>query len=415
MAMARNLVPFSAMARNLKKRKRIPKTRKASKKGEGTSKTTQQDAKVLSKENDGGETKNLTVDILNFPGLAREFESRDSVPPLEVNFDTEADVSGGAVVDMRKHLDDEPSGIGSKDDKKLTKRAKKKLKEKRELEIRAAEQKRLEGGQAPDSVDGYEQLVRASPNSSFVWIKYMAFLLSIADVEKARAVAERALQTINFREEEEKLNVWVALFNLENVYGIPPNEAVLKVFQRALQYCDPKRVHLALLGMYERTGQQEMADQLLKAMTKKFKTSAKVWLRNLQNLLKQGSDAAEMVLNRALVSLPRHKHIKFISRAAVHEFKIGSAERARFLFEGVLRNYPKRTDLWSVYLDQEICRGDASVIRSLFERVTCLDLPPKKMKFLFKKYLDYEISQGEESRIENVKIKAMEFVNSKLG
>lgn len=215
--MARNLVPFSAMARNLKKKNRIPKTHKAFKKGKGTSKTTQQDAKVLSKENDRGETKNLTVDILNSPGLAGEFESRDSVPPLEVNFDTEADVSGGAVVDMRKHLDNEPSGMESKDDRKLTKRAKKKLKEKRELEIRAAEQKRLEGGQAPDSVDGYEQLVRASPNSSFVWIKYMAFLLSIADVEKARAIAERALQTINFKEEEEKLNVWVALFNLENV------------------------------------------------------------------------------------------------------------------------------------------------------------------------------------------------------
>lgn len=370
---------------------------------------------VLSKENDKVETKDLAVDIFNSLELAREVESRAYVPPLEVNFDTEANVCGSAIVDKRKHLDKEPSEMGSKDDEKLTKRAKKKLKEKRELEIRAAEQKRLEGGQAPDSVDEYERLVRASPNSSFVWIKYMAFLLSIADVDKARAIAERALQTINFREEEEKLNVWVAFFNLENVYGIPPNEAVLKVFQRALQYCDHKKVHLALLGMYERTGQQEMADQLLKAMTKKFKASAMVWLRNVQNLLKQGSDGAEMVLNRALVSLPRHKHIKFISRAAVLEYKIGSAERARLLFEGVLRNYPKRTDLWSVYLDQEICRGDASVIRSLFERVTCLDLPPKKMKFLFKKYLDYEKSQREESRIEYVKKKAMEFVSSKLG
>lgn len=52
-----------------------------------------------------------------------------------------------------------------------------------------------------------------------------------------------------------------------------------------------------------------------------------MWLRNMQNLLKQGSDGAEMVLNRALVSLPRHKHIKFISRAAVLEYKIGSDER----------------------------------------------------------------------------------------
>jgi rRNA biogenesis protein RRP5 len=30
------------------------------------------------------------------------------------------------------------------------------------------------------------------------------------------------LGTINIREEEEKLNIWVAYFNLENKYGNPP-------------------------------------------------------------------------------------------------------------------------------------------------------------------------------------------------
>lgn len=32
----------------------------------------------------------------------------------------------------------------------------------------------------------------------------------------------RALQTINYRDESEKFNVWVAYLNLENVYGKPP-------------------------------------------------------------------------------------------------------------------------------------------------------------------------------------------------
>lgn len=32
----------------------------------------------------------------------------------------------------------------------------------------------------------------------------------------------RALNTINIREENEKLNIWVAYFNLENEYGNPP-------------------------------------------------------------------------------------------------------------------------------------------------------------------------------------------------
>jgi rRNA biogenesis protein RRP5 len=39
------------------------------------------------------------------------------------------------------------------------------------------------------------------------------------EIEKARAVAQRALSTISFREEQEKLNVWCALLNLENLYG----------------------------------------------------------------------------------------------------------------------------------------------------------------------------------------------------
>jgi rRNA biogenesis protein RRP5 len=53
-------------------------------------------------------------------------------------------------------------------------------------------------------------------------------------------------------------------------------DAVKKIFQRALQYCDPKKVHLALLGMYERTEQHQLADELLGSMAKRFKTSCKV-------------------------------------------------------------------------------------------------------------------------------------------
>lgn len=206
----------------------------------------------------------------------------------------------------------------------------------------------------------------------------------------------------------------MAYFNLENEYGNPPEEAVVKVFQRALQYCDPKKVHLALLGMYERTEQHKLADELLEKMTKKFKHSCKVWLRRVQNVLKQHQDGVQPVINRALLCLPRHKHIKFISQTAILEFKSGVPDRGRSMFEGMLREYPKRTDLWSVYLDQEIRLGDIDIIRALFERAINLSLEPRKMKFLFKKYLEYEKSQGDEERIESVKRKAMEYANSTL-
>lgn len=68
--------------------------------------------------------------------------------------------------------------------------------------------------------------------------------------------------------------------------------------------------------------------------------------------MKQSQDGVQSVVNRALLSLPPHKHIKFISQTAILEFKCGVPDRGRSLFEKMLREYPKRTDLWSVYLDQ---------------------------------------------------------------
>ncbi|XVE75785.1 hypothetical protein DITRI_Ditri12bG0120500 [Diplodiscus trichospermus] len=335
-------------------------------------------------------------------------ESRASIPPLDVTLDDIEHCDMDILNSQNQADSNEAVAIDEKN-----KRRAKKAKEEREREIRAAEERQLEKD-VPRTADEFEKLIRSSPNSSFVWIKYMAFMLNSADIEKARAIAERALRTINIREENEKLNIWVAYFNLENQYGNPPEEAVQKVFQRALQYCDPKKVHFALLGMYQRTEQHKLADELLEKMTKKFKHSCKVWLRQVQMLLMQQQDGIQSVVNRALLCLPRHKHIKFISQTGILEFKSGVPDRGRSMFEGILREYPKRTDLWSIYLDQEIRLGDEDMIRALFERAISLSLPPKKMKFLFKKYLDFEKSQGDEERIESVKQKAMNYVESTL-
>lgn len=60
----------------------------------------------------------------------------------------------------------------------------------REKQVRAAEERLLEED-VPRTADELEKLVRSSPNSSFIWIKYMDFMISLADVEKARSIAER--------------------------------------------------------------------------------------------------------------------------------------------------------------------------------------------------------------------------------
>lgn len=58
----------------------------------------------------------------------------------------------------------------------------------------------------------------------------------------ARAVCERALKAVSFREEQERFNLWVSLINLEHKYG---SGATLKaVSERACQNCNPKKVYL---------------------------------------------------------------------------------------------------------------------------------------------------------------------------
>lgn len=50
-----------------------------------------------------------------------------------------------------------------------------------------------------ESSDDFDRLVMGSPDSSLIWIRYMAFFLQRGDVSKARAVAERALKTISVK------------------------------------------------------------------------------------------------------------------------------------------------------------------------------------------------------------------------
>lgn len=56
---------------------------------------------------------------------------------------------------------------------------------------------------------------------------------------------------VGFREEQEKLNVWVALLNLENMYGT--TESLKKVFERALQFCEPMPVYQQLADIYTKS------------------------------------------------------------------------------------------------------------------------------------------------------------------
>ena len=61
------------------------------------------------------------------------------------------------------------------------------------------EQALLDMGRVPESADDFDRLLLTNPNSSALWVQYMAFYLHTAEVDRARGVAERALKTISFR------------------------------------------------------------------------------------------------------------------------------------------------------------------------------------------------------------------------
>jgi rRNA biogenesis protein RRP5 len=266
----------------------------------------------------------------------------------------------------------------------------------------------------PETAGDFERLLAGNPNSSELWIRYMAFYLSLADIPSARKVADKALGRIEFREETEKLNVWTALLTLEHKYG--SDDSLQKTVDKACGHCNPKQVYLRVCEILEKDASNSesvtRANNMFAKMCKKFKSKKKVWLAHLEYLLKQSRHQdAHALLKRALLSLATYKHAETMSKFAQLEFEHGSAERARTLFDGILERYPKRLDLFFVYLDKEVKFGKASSARASFERkVEEGKLADKQMKSLFKKWFRMEEEHGAEEQQQHVKDTAKEYV-----
>ncbi|KAG2203792.1 hypothetical protein INT47_012725 [Mucor saturninus] len=263
----------------------------------------------------------------------------------------------------------------------------------------------------PQTAADFERVLVGSPNSSYLWINYMAYQLQLSEIGKARDIGERALKTISFREEQEKMNVWVALLNLENNFGT--DETLEEVFKRALVYCDPLKVYLQLVKIYERSDKLEKAEALWEEMIKKFGSSPQVWTGFGLYYLEHGqADKSRELLQKSLKVLPKHEHVTIAVKFAQLEFKHGEAELGRTILEGIMSNSPKRLDLWNVYLDMEMIAGDVEKTRRLFERVASMKFSSKKMKFLFKKWIQFEKANGTEDDVQRVKEKTLAYVES---
>lgn len=300
--------------------------------------------------------------------------------------------------------DDEES---SDDEQPMKKR---KLSE--EEELRRIEVDRMENRE-PTSVEDFERLLVTEGDSSVVWIKYMAFHMQLSELEKARKVVERGVKHINYNEDAERFNVWIAYLNLECQFGTP--DSLQAVFQRACAYTSTKKMHVQMTYIRERNNQPEEARKAHLLCCEKFPQSKKVWLKYLEHLYNaKEHDIAHEVLAKALLALPKRKHVQVTAKSAMFEYSLGSKERGKTIFEALCASFPKRLDIWSLYFDAHIKAetDNSSAVRELFRRAVTLSLKPFKMKFFFKRWLDYEKKFGDAIGEEEVKQKAREFVET---
>lgn len=340
---------------------------------------------------------------------------------LGAKYDWAADAFGDAAPQSE---DDDPS-TNAKEARKTRKKARIEVDKTAELDVNG-----------PQSATDYERLLMGQPDSSELWIAYMALQMQVSELSKAREIAERALRTINIREQTEKLNVWIAYLNLEMVYG---NKYTLdEVFKKACQYNDEQEVHERLASIYIRTGKHKVgslhiasnstlhrlltrlqeADELFQKMVKKFGAKApELWLNYAHFLSITCSDPARAraLLPRAHQSLAPKHHLTTSVRFAALEWRSpsGDAEKGRTFFEGILAKYPKKGDIWRQLLDLEIgASADEGVIRDVFERrVKVSGLKPLQARKWFEKWSNWEAERGTGKK-EEVMAKAGEWVRA---
>ena len=269
---------------------------------------------------------------------------------------------------------------------------------KRGLGVAAAEARLADDGAAPETADDFERLVTAEPGKAFGWIRYMAWHVSLTDMDAARAVAERAVAALRFREPAEKLSLWLAYLNLEAANG---DDASFKaVYKRALASNDPETVQLKVARIHEERGRPQAAEKVYNTAVRKYGDNPKLWLAWAEARFRAGNvEAGRSLLERALRGAHKRHHTGLVQRFALLEMRspAGSVERGRTLMEGLLASAPSRLDLWFVFVDAEVKAGNVDKARALLERLTASPLGTHKMKSALNKFMALEREHGDEA------------------
>ncbi|CAG8468555.1 12467_t:CDS:2 [Ambispora gerdemannii] len=298
-------------------------------------------------------------------------------------------------IEQKHEDDDNVTKDGKRKDKDLPEVSINKKTKKAKFQIFVTDETADLNTRKPETNQDFERALLGSPNSSVLWLQYMAHQVGMGEIQKAREIGARALETINLVEETERMNVHKALISLEVQFG--SEEDVSRVFTSALQVCNAKPLYFTLVDDYEIHGKIKAAEDAYRNMIKKFPEDLEVCSKFGLFLFKQSKiEIARELLKACLKRFEKRDQIQITIKFATMEFKHGEAERGRTIFEHLVQANRKRSD---------IC--------ALFERATAINYSSKVMKFFLNKWVKFEEEFGTIEHVEKVKLKAIDYVDSK--
>ncbi|KAI0987522.1 hypothetical protein GJ496_009156 [Pomphorhynchus laevis] len=248
----------------------------------------------------------------------------------------------------------------------------------------------------------YERLIALDSNNSLHWIQYIAFELQQANIDAARSLAEKALSTIDTRQEQHRWNLWVAYLNMESLHGT--ENSLSKLISRATVEHDERKVLTVISRICLESGKHKECELILQRICKLYPKEVESWLSIIKLQYEIGDiEKARHTMNTALdtLSIISH-HVDIICKSAQFEFHHGSTEKSQAMFEKLITTYPKRTDIWNVYASCFIKANRIPEARVIFHRVANLsNISRKRLIPVYKQFIDFEKKYGDANSLMN--------------
>ncbi|KAL0221548.1 hypothetical protein RCL1_001402 [Eukaryota sp. TZLM3-RCL] len=291
-----------------------------------------------------------------------------------------------------------------------------------EKQVRIAEESLISNNNLNSAAEIERELV-ARPKCVELWVQYVAVSLIQADFDLSRDILNRAVDQFNDGSEADRLSIWTVFLNFEHSYGT--SQSVDDVIRRMNQAVDPAKGMLAYLKILASDDKNlglnvltkfytsvKKCQNLVEFWTLYYLTSFKVSKISDEIFEDSNENKPDSVFKKALFILPTRFHVDFIIQIATLDFKNDNLSHGRLLFEELISNNSKRSDIWFVYIDQEVSHGSIEFARQLFSRGVTVKFSPKAKRAFFRKWAAFEAQNGDQKAVDRVKEMATLYIES---